>query len=396
VKRYALSLKQPWATLLVHGLKTIEVRRWPTARRGQILIHAARVPDHRPEAWDKLPLKLHDSARMVGGIVGEGELAGCVSYGSAKEFEADQEQHLNDPSWFEPPELFGFKFTDLKPLPFQPFPGWMRFFPVELESKPERPGILQRAVGSDAAHRSRLLVSVRSAGEAASALCGGADIIDIKEPSRGSLGRADNETISAIVDFVAGRKPVSAACGELVQELPIPIAGPLAFVKWGLAGCGSETDWSSRLGMVTAKLPIDCRPVVVAYADWQRAQAPSPEAVTRSVFAIRRGALLVDTWQKDGKSLLDFLSLSEIDMIIRRCQVAGIPVALAGSLDGTTMEALLPLRPEIIAVRAAACRNGNRNDEIDSRRVRRLVALLRAWRPPTSRKRQRRANPTRQ
>ena len=118
--------------------------------------------------------------------------------------------------------------------------------------------------------------------------------------------------------------------------------------------------------------------------------------MTRSVFAIRRGALLVDTWQKDGKSLLDFLSLSEIDMIIRRCQVAGIPVALAGSLDGTTMEALLPLRPEIIAVRAAACRNGNRNDEIDSRRVRRLVALLRAWRPPTSRKRQRRANPTRQ
>ena len=32
---YALSVKQPWATLLVHGLKTIEVRAWPTARRGR-------------------------------------------------------------------------------------------------------------------------------------------------------------------------------------------------------------------------------------------------------------------------------------------------------------------------------------------------------------------------
>src|SRR5207245_2747235 len=30
--RYALSLKQPWATLLVHGLKSIEVRRWSTPR----------------------------------------------------------------------------------------------------------------------------------------------------------------------------------------------------------------------------------------------------------------------------------------------------------------------------------------------------------------------------
>ena len=35
-----------------------------------------------------------------------------------------------------------------------------------------------------------LLVSVRSRQEAAAALAGGADIIDIKEPSQGSLGRA--------------------------------------------------------------------------------------------------------------------------------------------------------------------------------------------------------------
>ncbi len=42
-KLYALSLKQPWAALLVTGRKRIEVRNWPTARRGRILIHAARV-----------------------------------------------------------------------------------------------------------------------------------------------------------------------------------------------------------------------------------------------------------------------------------------------------------------------------------------------------------------
>src|SRR4051794_31022472 len=57
---YALSLKQPWAALLVHGVKTIEVRRWPTARRGRVLIHAARVPDDRPEAWSRVPEELHD------------------------------------------------------------------------------------------------------------------------------------------------------------------------------------------------------------------------------------------------------------------------------------------------------------------------------------------------
>ena len=37
----------------------------------------------------------------------------------------------------------------------------------------------------------RLLVSVRSAAEVRPALAGGADIIDAKEPSLGSLGRGE-------------------------------------------------------------------------------------------------------------------------------------------------------------------------------------------------------------
>jgi uncharacterized protein (UPF0264 family) len=395
VKRYGLSLKQPWATLLAHGLKTIEVRRWPTDRRGKILIHAARVPDHRPEAWDKLPLELHDAARAVGGIIGEGELTGCVRYETAKEFAADQQQHLNDPSWFQPPRLYGFKFVDLKPLPFRLFPGWMRFFPVELEPETVQRGSAQRALEFGGTNRSLLLVSVRALAEAVVALNGGADIIDVKEPACGALGRSDDETISAIVNFVAGRKPVSAACGELLDHLPIPKAQSLGFVKWGLAGCNPLLDWPSLLKTAATNLPAGCSPVVVAYADWQRAQAPSPEAVTRLVCGIPKGTLLIDTWHKDGKTLLDFLSLSEIDMMIRRCAVAGIPVALAGSLKTSTVDALIPLRPAIIATRGAVCRDGRRNDEIDLERVRRLAALLRAWRPQSSTKRQHRANSTR-
>ena len=48
---FALSVKQPWAALLVAGVKTVEVRTWPTARRGRVLIHAGKIPDDRPEGW---------------------------------------------------------------------------------------------------------------------------------------------------------------------------------------------------------------------------------------------------------------------------------------------------------------------------------------------------------
>jgi hypothetical protein len=134
---YALSLKQPWATLLVFGLKTVEVRRWPSARRGRILIHAARVPDPRPEVWALVPAGLQEAAHLNGGIVGAGDLVGCVPYRTPEAFAADRSRHLNDPSWFVPPVLYGMTFTNLVTLPFRPYPGWMRFF-VVTDEPPKR------------------------------------------------------------------------------------------------------------------------------------------------------------------------------------------------------------------------------------------------------------------
>ena len=40
----SLSVKQPWANLLVEGVKTIEVRSWSTPHRGPLLICASGSP----------------------------------------------------------------------------------------------------------------------------------------------------------------------------------------------------------------------------------------------------------------------------------------------------------------------------------------------------------------
>ena len=128
---HALSLRQPWAALLASGRKSIEVRRWRTSRRERILIHAARAPDERPEAWLHVTPELLVLARMTGGIVGAGHLTVCRTYRSARAFAADQAQHLNRPEWFAPPRLYGFVFSDLEVLSFRPYPGGMRFFAVE-------------------------------------------------------------------------------------------------------------------------------------------------------------------------------------------------------------------------------------------------------------------------
>lgn len=128
--RHALSVRQPWAALLAHGLKTVEVRRWATSRRGVILIHAARVPDPRPEAWEHLPESLRCAARLVGGIVGLANLIDCTVYRDSADFASDRNAHRVPPQWFMEKVLYGFRLRDAMPLPFRPFPGWHRFFSV--------------------------------------------------------------------------------------------------------------------------------------------------------------------------------------------------------------------------------------------------------------------------
>ena len=133
-----LSIRQPWATLLVCGIKSVEIRAWPTDRTGRILIHASRSADTRRLGWNLLPAGFEKIARLRGGIIGSGELTGCIAYHSAASFSADRKRHLNDPSWFCGPVLYGFTFAEPAPLSFRPYPGGMRFFAVHKNSPRQR------------------------------------------------------------------------------------------------------------------------------------------------------------------------------------------------------------------------------------------------------------------
>jgi len=231
--------------------------------------------------------------------------------------------------------------------------------------------------------RSRLLVSVRSAAEAVAALVGGADLIDVKEPTRGSLGRADDAAINAVLNVIASRRPVSAALGELGADDSWSFhPHRLSFAKWGLAGWGRQPayQWQEAFQRAAASLREHtpcCQPVIVAYADAERAAAPPPAAV--AAFARATGCLLlVDTHTKDGSTLLDWLSWRELAALCELGRNAGIRLALAGALTPAAISRLTPLRPDWFAVRGAACRQGWRDGAIDPERVCALQALLHA------------------
>lgn len=128
----ALSIRQPWAALIVAGVKSIEIRSWKTRRRGPVLIHAGKSPDHRPQGW-----KLIDSpdlqrlAELRGGIIGVACLTHCKSYLTRKQFLNDRMYHLAELSWFKRQPLFGHVFSHVRPVPYVRCPGQMWYFAIK-------------------------------------------------------------------------------------------------------------------------------------------------------------------------------------------------------------------------------------------------------------------------
>jgi uncharacterized protein (UPF0264 family) len=243
----------------------------------------------------------------------------------------------------------------------------------------DAPGSFPSPLRGNTGKRSGLLVSVRSGEEARAALAGGADVIDIKEPARGSLGRADEVVLREVLSLVAGRRLVSAALGELgdPHSLP-PLPAGLSYVKWGLSGLSAGNRWPRALDDFRASLARTApgtQLVAVGYADFARAGSPPPEEVCHYALDRAVGAFLLDTWGKDGSGLLDWMTIDEVHRLCRTCREGGVPVALAGSLGPREIVALRGLAPDWFAVRGAVCTAG-RASAIDEGKVRCLTALL--------------------
>jgi uncharacterized protein (UPF0264 family) len=161
--------------------------------------------------------------------------------------------------------------------------------------------------------------------------------------------------------------------GELTESIEPPPTG-LAYAKWGLAGWARRSNWPDAL----AALPVNCAIVPVAYADAHRANSPPVEEVCRAACERGFAAVLIDTFLKDGRGLLDWTTLETISQWRNHCRSAGVKFAVAGSLTLSEMARLASLEPDWFAVRGAACRQGNRAGPVEEHRVRALVDGIRS------------------
>jgi len=114
-----LTVRQPWAWLIVHAGKDIENRNWSTRVRGRVLIHAAKnmtLGEYNDAWWwahEKCGVEPpHQDTLLRGGIIGSVEIVDCVTWSASP--------------WFM--GRYGFVMRDPQPLPFHPCRGALGFW----------------------------------------------------------------------------------------------------------------------------------------------------------------------------------------------------------------------------------------------------------------------------
>ena len=70
----ALTIKQPWASLITEGYKKYEFRSWKTNYRGKILIHAGLSLEKDVQER----FKNYNLDYKLGYIIGEAEIVDCI------------------------------------------------------------------------------------------------------------------------------------------------------------------------------------------------------------------------------------------------------------------------------------------------------------------------------
>lgn len=119
----AISIRQPWAWLIVNGHKDIENRSWHTKYRGQVLVHASQgVKSSEYAAAQTLARSLGIGLPPLndldtGGIVGVTTITDCVEQSDSPWFFGDK----------------GFVLADSRTLPFVQMKGRLSFFETGIE-----------------------------------------------------------------------------------------------------------------------------------------------------------------------------------------------------------------------------------------------------------------------
>jgi hypothetical protein len=229
-----------------------------------------------------------------------------------------------------------------------------------------------------------LLVSLTGPEEVDLAIASGIRWLDLKDPSVGPLGAPNPSVAASYLERArqrANEAILSVALGELMASTPMPlerIACEFDFAKVALAGCARipEADWIAQARQWRDRFPTPGHLILVHYADHQLAAAPTWEQVVEVAHQLHGRWVLIDTFDKSAGRLRSWYDNARLAQCVALARQKGLRIALAGSLARDDVRDLRMIGADLLAVRGAACANGQRTAKLCKNRLDSLVSLF--------------------
>lgn len=212
-----------------------------------------------------------------------------------------------------------------------------------------------------------LMVSVQDLEESLQALRGGADIVDVKNLQEALVGSAHPRIVKEVREAVPKDRHASVTLGVVPNQvgtvaMAVYTAGVLdaTSVKVGFM----NTDYDLAVDILQAGRAAlegtETKLIGSLFADNLLYDGLDSRHMVDLARDGRCDGFLIDTLTKDGRNLFDFLSEEELRDMVFEGKESELSTALSGHLRIEDLDELARINPDIVGVRGAVCRKGDR------------------------------------
>ncbi len=244
-----------------------------------------------------------------------------------------------------------------------------------------------------------LLLSLQSADELRMASDYSFLWLDLKNPLAGSLGCPEEKVAIEFLEVAEqlpsrNERTLSVAIGELLggtsagnedsvdtrSQFPLPLSARTLdrfdYVKVALAGSRDCKSWKARAESLSQQLRDPSKLILVHYADHHLACAVDWTTTLLASRDLGCEYILIDTFDKNGGRLTDWLSTDECQRCATEAERFGPKLSLAGSLRIEDFRMLEKTGASILGIRGAACVEGSRVSRLCRDRLQKLSRCI--------------------
>ncbi|MBT7542873.1 MAG: hypothetical protein HN613_02295 [Gammaproteobacteria bacterium] len=216
---------------------------------------------------------------------------------------------------------------------------------------------------------SKVLASIKDLSEAKLLVNTDIDIIDLKDPAKGALGKLNTNDIKNIVDFINKKKLVSSTIGDLPNDKLIISKNvnevsetDVDFIKIGVY----EKKYIKTLSQISCSKKL----IAVFFADKFLPSRNDMMILKSSGFY----GLMIDTANKKSGNLFSYITYNDINKFLKIAVSLKLLTGIAGSIDESHINDLLQLNPNYMGFRGALCENKEiRNSNISINNVKNII-----------------------